>query len=101
MIQNPDQGVLVLTAEAVFQFQIAATGGIEDDAVFTSFDAQITNMREHAMLGFLHVVQQATGGAYRQWCIITAKAFEIPGVELFAEQALGAVCFKAPGRLSF
>ena len=53
-------------------------------------------MRQRALLGLAQVLQQRTGGGDRQRLIAQAKAAQVAGVELLAQQALGGIQIKMP-----
>ena len=74
-VQHAQQGKLHLSAGMAIQFQIPAAGGIQADAVLAVFDADALNMRQGALLGIAHILQQATRRANRRRQMLAAEAF--------------------------
>ena len=99
-VENADQGMFMPPAQAVFQFQIATAGGVQNHAVFVALDPDVSQMRQGATLGVLDVLQQAASGGYRHWLIGAAKAVQIADIELCAQSAAGAVRVEVPRRLA-
>jgi hypothetical protein len=91
--------MFVVAAQAVFQFQITAAGGVQDHAVLVALDPQSGQMRQGIALGVLDVLQQATGGGDRDRLIGTAETVQIAHAELGAQRARGAVPVEMPGCL--
>ncbi len=98
-VQQADQGMFVVAAQAVFQFQITAAGGVQNHAVLVPLDPQSGQVRQCAALGVLDVLQQATGGGHRDRLIDAAETVQITHAELGAQRARGTVPVEMPGRL--
>ena len=88
----------MFTADAVFEFQIAAAGSIENDAFVAEFHRAAVDVGQGGTLGFLHVIEQCARSGNREWQRIAAETVEIVYPELTQQQAFGSVEVKVPLR---
>ena len=74
MVKHRRQCVAETTVEVEINFEVAATDGVEHQAVAAAFHPQTSAMRQLALLGFARVIQHAAGGLYRQQQMRAAEA---------------------------
>ncbi len=97
-VESARESMFVIAGQTDFQFQVATTGGVQQDAVAALFHRQTAQMRQGAALGVAHVLQQGAGGAKCQLEFGDTETAEIMCGELCAQQARGAVRVEMPGR---
>ena len=56
-VHHPGQGVLVPAHEVDINFQVTATGGVENNRFVAAFPGQLTNVGQSGALGFFRVLQ--------------------------------------------
>ena len=95
-IQHLGQGIFIATGQILGQLQIAAGGGIHDDGVIGLLEAHAANVGQGGALGVLDVLHQATGGAQGCLALVDAKAHQILGAELLAQELAGGAQLKLP-----
>ena len=98
-VQDPDQRMLVPSAQALLQLQVTAAGGVHDHAVLVPLHPQAGQMRQGAALGVFDVLQETTGGGDGHRLVGTPEAFQIAHTKLRTQGATGAVWIEMPGRL--
>ncbi len=80
------------------QLQIAAAGGVEQNAIGAAFNADALDMRQRGLLGVLDILQQRARGGDGGRQMVAAIALQIEHMELLQYLLPGAVRVKMPGR---
>ena len=88
--------MLLVTGNAVFQFQIAPGGGIHEYTVLWPLYARWFDMWRYLGLGGVHVVQQGAGRGNADIQFVAAKALEIIGAKLLAQALARLSIFEVP-----
>ncbi len=76
-VEHADQGVLALAGNRLFQFQVAAGGGIQYQAVAAVLDLQTAQMRQGGTLRVPDILQQRAGGADGGRQVLAAETAQV------------------------
>ena len=79
VVKHADQGVCAVSGGRFFQFQVAARGSIQYQAVVTIFNTQAIEVRQGRALGVFYILQQAARGTDGGIQCLAAEAAEVMG----------------------
>ena len=97
-IQGCQQGIAATAGQVAVNLQIAAAGGIEDDAVTLLLDLNALDVGEIGALRLFGVLNKAAGSLQGEVKFGAVEGGQILGFEVCDKQALGVLLFKLPDR---
>ena len=74
MVHDTRQRVLVMAAQRLFEFEVAARRAVHDDGSITHLRADRCEVRECCLLRVRYVLQQGAGGGNALGIGVAAKA---------------------------
>ena len=100
MVDAADEAAFGVAAEGVFEFEVAAAGGVDGEAVVAVFALRWRKRRQGLFVGVVEVLQQAAGGADGGVVVGDAVAVQGFGLVVLEEEVQGAVGVEVPVRLA-
>ena len=100
MVDAADEAAFGVAAKGVFEFEVAAAGGVDGEAVVAVFALRRGERRQGLFVGVVEVLQQAAGGADGGVVVCDAVAVQGFGLVVLEEEVQGAVGVKVPVRLA-
>ena len=96
MVDAADEAAFGVAAKGVFEFEVAAAGGVDGEAVVAVFALRRGERRQGLFVGVVEVLQQAAGGADGWVVVCDAVAVQGFGLVVLEEEVQGAVGVKVP-----
>ena len=97
-VEDRREGIFYATRQVLRDLQVAARGGIHDDAVLLALHGDRTDMRQGGALGVFHVLQQATCCTQPARRIFNAKTDQVAGAKLQIQLLARGIYFEFPQR---
>ena len=96
MVDAADEAAFGVAAEGVFEFEVAAAGGVDGQAVVAVFALRWREWRQGLFVGVVEVLQEAAGGADGRVAVGDAVAVQGFGLVVLEEEVQGAVGVEVP-----